>query len=208
MELSEDRKNRFKSVIAKRQYDLTVVLENVHDPHNIGAILRTCDSVGITEIFVIYTDPRLQERGLEIGYKSSSGTKQWIDVHYFENIADCLNVVKEKYKHIYGTCITTESQNLYHLDFSQSAALLFGNEHSGISKEASEFIDTNFLIPQYGFVRSLNISVACAVSLYEVQRQRKAAGKYDQSFGSRNNDLLLYQKYEQIHWDKKLLREE
>ncbi|MEL6123159.1 MAG: RNA methyltransferase [Bacteroidota bacterium] len=203
MDILPQREHRFKDVIASRQYDLTVVLENVHDPHNIGAVLRTCDSVGISEIYIIYTEPNLIARGIEVGYKSSSGSTKWIDIHYYTDLKKGMDQVKEKYTSIYGTKIQEDSGSLYDLDLTESVALLFGNEHSGISDEAAGYINSNFLIPQHGFVRSLNISVACAVTLYEAQRQRLADGRYGRPFGTDKRDHLLYEKYlEQHHLTK------
>lgn len=203
MDILEKRIDRFKDVISKRQYDLTIILENVHDPHNIGAVLRTCDSVGIGEIFIIYTDKVLQERGVEVGDKSSSGAKQWIDIHYFEDVASCMKIVKKKYSNIYSTKLGEDSKNLYELKLSKSCALLFGNEHKGVSAKASKYVDSNFIIPQHGFVKSLNISVACAVALYEAQRQRFKKGMYDKRYEDNISDNLLLEKYKKTHRDKK-----
>ncbi len=203
IDIRERRLDRMKSVIAKRQYDLTVVLENVHDPHNIGAVLRTCDSVGINEIYVLNTDERLMKKGLQIGSNSSSGANQWIKVNYFEDVEKCYTRVKEHFKSIYGTAIGPKSVGLYELELTQSCALLFGNEHEGISDESMGYVDQNFLIPQYGFVKSLNISVACAVSLYEVARQRVTSEAYNRSFGDHENDALLLETFIKIHKQKK-----
>ena len=208
MKLTEERIKRFESVISNRQYDLTIILENVHDPHNIGAVLRTCDSIGIREIFVIYTDPRLMERGIEIGHKSSSGANHWIDINYFEDVHECMKHVKLNYHRIIGTSLTDESASLYEVDFSTSCAILFGNEHSGISEEALPYIDIPMLIPQHGFVKSLNISVACAVTLYECQRQRLKQGRYSRPFGEDARDEAMFRDYENKHWVKKFNRDD
>jgi len=204
MDILEKRIDRFKAVISKRQYDLTIILENVHDPHNIGAVLRTCDSVGINEIFIIYTDERLQERGLEVGHKSASGAKQWITIHYFEDVDSCITAVKKKYDSIYSTKLGASSKSLYDLTLYKSCALLFGNEHDGVSEQANKYVDANFLIPQHGFVQSLNISVACAVALYEAQRQRLEKGMYDSNYGEREGDSEMLELYTNIHREKKL----
>ena len=87
--MTPEREEKFEKVVAQRQFDLTVILENVHDPHNIGAVLRSCDSVGIREIFVLYTDDKLTEEKLTIGKKSSSGARKWVDVHYFTDVEKC-----------------------------------------------------------------------------------------------------------------------
>ena len=178
MSITEKRDEKFRRVASMRQVDLTVVLENVHDPHNIGAVMRTCDSVGIGEIYVVNTDERLQDKRMFFGKASASGTRKWITVHYFENLAQCMNEVKNKFSQVFATRLSADAISLYEIDFQSSTALVFGNEHDGISDEMAQLCTGNFIIPQYGMVESLNISVACAVSLYEALRQRNAAGLY------------------------------
>ncbi len=204
IDITEERLERFKKVIGARQLDLTIILEDVHDPHNIGAVLRTCDSVGIHEIYVIYNDPRLQERGVTVGHKSASGAKQWIDIHYFEDVDVCIQEVRSKYSTIYGTHLDQQAQNLYDLDLSASCALAFGNEHAGLSAALTQHLDANFVIPQHGFVKSLNISVACAVSLYEAQRQRLVHDKYQGNFGTRDIHHEMLANYRETHTNKKI----
>jgi tRNA (guanosine-2'-O-)-methyltransferase len=176
--LRAERKERLASVAARRQPNLTVVLENVHDPHNIGAVLRSCDSVGIREIFVLYTEPSLDQERIEIGKNASSGARKWIDIHLYHDVASCFAHVQQKYDHIWATHLGEQAVDLYEIDFTQSVALLFGNEHDGVSEASLQFATGNFLIPQMGMVQSLNISVACAVTLYEALRQRRAADMY------------------------------
>jgi tRNA (guanosine-2'-O-)-methyltransferase len=203
MEIFPRRLEKLKDVARQRQYDLTVILENVHDPHNIGAVLRTCDSVGVNEIYILNTDERLANKNVTVGHKSASGSRQWIDIRYFESLEECMNAVKSQYSHIYGTAIGQDSISLYDLNLSSSCALLFGNEHEGISQQALSYVDQNFLIPQHGFVQSLNISVACAVSLYEACRQREMEGAYSKPFGLIPQHTATYDKYVDIHKQKK-----
>lgn len=204
MHIFPERIERIKNTVRSRQHDLTVVLENVHDPHNIGAVLRSCDAVGVYEIYIIYTDPLLIERGLDIGRNSASGSLQWITVHYFTALDQAFAAINSKYDIVYGTVMQDNSKNLYELKLDTSAALFFGNEHAGISPEAQKYIHTNFIIPQHGFVRSLNISVACAVTLYEAQRQRLTSHRYDRPMGDDPRDTALYEHYIEIHKNKKL----
>lgn len=179
MKITPQRRARFREVVANRQFDLTVILENVHDPHNIGAVLRSCDSVGIREIYVLYTEPELQKLDkLEMGRRTSSGARKWVDVLFYTDPGACFERVRRHYASIWATHLNAESHDLYDLELTGSVALLFGNEHDGLSKEALSFADGNFTIPQMGMVKSLNISVACAVTLYEALRQRRSAGFY------------------------------
>ncbi len=173
-----ERYERIRSVVERRQGNLTVVLENVHDPHNIGAVMRSCESVGLVEIFVLYTEPELTEERLTLGKKTSAGARKWVDVNYYTDVEACFAHVRSKYDTVLGTHLGEEAVELYDLDLTRSVALVFGNEHAGISEAVLKHCDGNFIIPQMGFVQSLNISVACAVTLYEALRQRRAAGFY------------------------------
>ncbi len=177
--MTEERLNRIKEVALNRQNDLTVVLNNVHDPHNIGAVLRTCDSVGIKEIYALFTDDRIGEENLILGKNSASSARKWVDVYMYRDSQKCFADLKKKYDLIFGTHLGTESVSLYSLNLSKSVALVFGNEHSGIDEDVLQYLDGNFVIPQYGMVKSLNISVSVAITLYETLRQREINGSYN-----------------------------
>lgn len=181
IEMTPKRTQKFQNVANRRQGNLTVILENVHDTHNIGAVLRSCDSVGIDEIFILYTDPHLTPNNIKLGKRTSAGARKWVTVHQYSDVEKCFKKIKEKYKKVYATHLNADSVGLYDLDLSQSVALLFGNEHYGVSEAALAHVDGNFIIPQVGMVESLNISVACAVSLYEALRQRQEKGFYEEN---------------------------
>lgn len=197
--LTPERISRIQEVASKRQHDLTVVLENVHDPHNLGAVLRTCDSVGIYNIYIIYTEEGLQKRGVQPGHKSASGSRKWVNLHYFTDLNQAIQTIKQKYHRLMGALIGPTSQDLYEVDWCGPAALVFGNEHTGLSHEIQPHLDGNFMIPQVGFVKSLNISVACAVGLYEVYRQRYFQGQYQRKFGDLTTDVTLSEDYVRRH---------
>ena len=174
--MTNERRQKIEAVLSKRQNDLTVVLENVFDPHNISAVMRSCDAVGVQEIFVLNSKiPRHKKWGA----RSSSSAAKWLTIHQFENEEDCFNELRKKYSTILTTHLSGDAVSLYQLDLSKPTALVFGNEHSGVSEEVRKLADGNFIIPQTGMIRSLNISVACAVSLYEAFRQKQLAGHYD-----------------------------
>lgn len=181
--MTPKRFQKIKQVAALRQHDLTVVLENVRDQHNIGAVLRSCDSIGIKEIFILYSEPGLREKeAIKIGKRTSAGSRRWVDVHYFTDVAACFEAVKKRYARVLSTHLDESSKSLYELDLTTSTAFLFGNEQTGLSQEALSFSDGNFIVPQVGMVESLNISVACAVTLYETLRQRQSSGLYPTDF--------------------------
>lgn len=183
--VNEGRAEKIKALVARRQ-QLTVILENVHDPHNIGAVLRSCDAVGVPEVFILYTEQSHNYHQRYIGTNTASGAKKWVKAWYFDDLDKCFEAVRQKYKKVYGTFLGHDSVSLYSLDLTESVALMFGNEHAGISGEAVQKLDGNFIIPQYGMVQSLNISVACAVSLFEASRQRSAAGMYEGPYNPGN----------------------
>jgi len=180
---------RLTSVLNKRQDDITVVLENVYDPHNISAVMRTCDAVGVQEIFILNTKiPRHKKWGA----KSSSSAAKWSTVHQFDDAGQCFSSLRKRYSSILTTYLGNDSIGLHQLDLTKSIALVFGNEHSGVSDEIRQLADGNFVIPQAGIIRSLNISVACAVTLYEAYRQKILAGHYEHKKldDARYNELL------------------
>lgn len=191
--MKPERVAKIKSVIRQSQPDLTVVLENIFDPLNISAVLRSCDAVGVREVFVVYTKPYLDKRGLVLGKRTSGGAFKWIDVYVFEDLAECFRRVKERYGRVLATALGEKSQTLYEMDLTVPTALLFGNEDDGLSPEALAYADGNFLVPQVGFAESLNISVACAVTLFEAMRQRNAKGMYDAAskLGAAQQELLF-----------------
>ena len=194
--ITDERAEKLRSLAANRQEDLTLILENIYDPHNLGAVLRTCDSVGISEVYALYTIESAEILNKISGHKSSSGAKKWVDVHVFDDAQKCFEAVRKKYDLIFGTHLATDSIGLYDLDLSKSIALVFGNEHRGMSEDALALVDGNFIIPQSGLTKSLNISVACAVSLYEAKRQRIGKGRYGQPFDENNSyQMELYRKY-------------
>lgn len=177
--MNRDREQKLRTVIRQSQPDLTVILENIFDPLNVSAVLRSCDAVGVREVFVVYTRQYLGKRGLVLGKRTSAGTFKWIDVYVFEDLEECFRRVRERYGRILTTGLGAGSASVYELDLAQPTALLFGNEDEGVSPEAVALADGNFTIPQAGFAESLNISVACAVTLFEARRQRATQGFYD-----------------------------
>jgi tRNA (guanosine-2'-O-)-methyltransferase len=174
--MTPEREEKLLSVLNKRQNDITIVLENVFDPHNISAVMRTCDAVGVQEIYVLNTKIARHKKW---GAKSSSSAVKWLTVYQFENNEECFAALRKKYPKILTTHLSADAVSLHSIKFTDPLALVFGNEHSGVSDEVRDMADGNFLIPQVGIIRSLNISVACAVTLYEAFRQKNNAGHYD-----------------------------
>ncbi len=165
----------------RRQTGLTVVLENIHDDHNIGAVLRTCDAVGISEIFVLHSEIGLRRKNIVLGKRTSAGARRWVDAWFYRDVETCFQQVRKDYDYVFGTAIGAQAKALYELDLTKSVALVFGNERDGLSQATLDHCDGNFLIPMMGFVQSLNVSVACAVTLFEALRQRRELDYYGEA---------------------------
>lgn len=173
---TERRHARIRSVLARRQPDLTVVLENVHDPHNVSAILRSCDAVGVLRAHAVYSIEEPPPG--TFARQTSASAAKWVDVERHRSIADCYERLRGEGFSILVTSIGPDSRLLYEWDLSEPVAIVVGNEMRGVSTEARDHADGAIQIPMAGMVESLNVSVACAVCLYEAFRQRTVAGEY------------------------------
>jgi tRNA (guanosine-2'-O-)-methyltransferase len=181
-------------VVLKRQLSLKIILENIHDPHNVSAIFRTCDAAGIPKVSLLYNI----EPFPKIGKKSSASSFKWIEKEKFKSVEECYKQLRlEGYK-IYASSISEGAKDLYQIDFTENSAIVMGNEHRGVSKEAEDLADERFFIPMHGMVQSLNVSVSAAITIYEALRQRTIKGMYDKS-------ELTKEKIEEwiIKWSKK-----
>jgi len=156
---------------------MTVVMEDIHDPHNVSAILRSADAVGIMEIQLLY----INEQFPKLGKKSSASAVKWVPRRKFKSVKECYDQLHEDGFTIYATQIAEHAKSIYQIDCTNNIAFVFGNEHRGVSDEAAELADGLVQIPMMGMIQSLNVSVACAVTLYEAFRQRSVAGMYDTS---------------------------
>lgn len=185
------RKKKILSVATKRQKTLTVVLENIHDPHNVSAIFRTCDAVGVSEVSLIYNE----EKFPRIGKKSSASAYKWVEKEKYKTVKECYDDLHKSGYKIFATSLNAK-KNFYDLDLTKKCAIVLGNEHRGTSKEAEDLADEKFIIPMQGMVQSLNVSVAAAVILFEAMRQRINKGMYDKSEYSKKEleELINYWK--------------
>ncbi len=170
---SEDtaRLRKIKRVMENRQEGI-IVLENIADPHNAAAVWRTAEAFGFQKIYLVYS----KEKAInpkKIGKASSASANKWLSFTTFRNTDECYKKLhKDGYK-IYATVLDKEATNLQSSDFNlQKIAMVFGNEHRGLSEEAIKGADEKIYIPMKGMVQSLNISVTAAILMYEVDRQR------------------------------------
>ena len=168
------RYHRIKQVLEKRQPDLTILTEDVHKPHNLSAIIRTCDSVGILDVHSINKiedSPTFSQ--------VSQGSDKWVFLHTHSNIKTAINYLKNENFKIYAAHFSDKSVDYRDIDYTQPTAILLGAEKWGVSEEAANLVDGHIIIPMLGMVQSLNVSVAAAVILFEAQRQRLAKKMYE-----------------------------
>jgi tRNA (guanosine-2'-O-)-methyltransferase len=174
------REERIRKVMEARQKGLIIVLEDVHDPHNIGAVMRSAEAFGVGEVWVVYEkEPYVNVR--RVGRHSSSSANKWLTIKFFRSTKACMTALKRKKYTSYATVLHQKrSKSIFTTAFKEkNIALLFGNEHRGLSPHAIERADKLLLIPMRGFVESLNISVTAGILLFEATRQRsqKKTGK-------------------------------
>lgn len=172
---TEKRQEKILSVINHRQPSLRIVFENIWDPHNVSAVLRTCDAAGIPKVSLLYNI----EPFPKFGKKSSASAFKWIEKEKYKSVNECYSKLKEEGFTIFASTLGSDAVDLYDLDFTGKSAIVVGNENRGLSDEAIALADKRFYIPMFGMVQSLNVSVACAIIIYEAVRQRRKAGLYD-----------------------------
>ncbi len=173
---TEERLNKLKGVAARRQAGLTVLIEDVFDPHNLGAIARSCDAFGIQELNVIFeTHPEFDPK--EVGKNSSTATNKWLNFRVHRGSEQALRALKSEGWHIVAAALEPNAESIFDADLSQpQLALMFGNEKAGLSAKALGLADRIVKIPMRGIAQSLNVSVSAALLIYEATRQRRKQG--------------------------------
>ena len=169
---TEQRVNKLKRVAEARQAGVTVVIEDVYDPHNLGAISRSCDAFGIQQINVIFeTHPAYDPK--EVGKNSSTATNKWLDYRIHRGTEKALKTLKAEGWELVAAALDPAAESIYKADLClPRIALLFGNEKTGLSATALALADRKIMIPMRGIAQSMNVSVSAALCIYEVTRQR------------------------------------
>ena len=170
MPLLPRRFERLKSVLNKRISDLTVLIENVEKPHNLSAIIRSCDAVGVLEAYAIFN----KEKFLTFN-STAQGSQKWVKVNQYKETTEAIKVLKKKGFKLYGTNLNPKSIDYRKCNFNGPTAFVLGAEKWGISEEATSLVDKHIHIPMRGMVESLNVSVAASALLFEAIRQRQVA---------------------------------
>ena len=160
-------------MLATRQPDLTVCLEQVHKPHNVSAIIRTADAVGVHQVHAVWPTTRMRTL-----VSSAAGSNSWVNVQTHRTIGDAVTHLKGQGMQILATNLSARAVDFREVDYTRPTCVLLGQEKTGITEEALALADQDIIIPMIGMVQSLNVSVASALILYEAQRQRQNAGLY------------------------------
>lgn len=172
---TEHRIRRIREVLKKRQDDLTLVINNIHDAHNVSAILRSCDAFGIPRVHLLYTSNVFPD----LGKKSSASAKKWVERLNYQSLPDLLSFLLSQGLNPVRTGFSSAAVPVHEWDFTKPTAVILGNEHSGVEEGLQRAVEHELYIPMQGMVQSLNVSVAAAIILYEAHRQRSQAGYYD-----------------------------
>ena len=181
--MNSQRYARIREMLARRQPDLTVCMEEVHKPHNVSAIVRTADAVGVHEVHAVWPSTRMRPMA------SAAGSNSWLQV----TIGDAVGYLKGQGMQILATNLSDTSVDFREIDYTRPTCILMGQEKTGITQEALALADQDIIIPMIGMVQSLNVSVASALILYEAQRQRQNAGMYQ-----RENSMLPVEEQQRL----------
>lgn len=173
--MTPQRHQRIRQMLATRQPSLTVCLEQVHKPHNVSAIIRTADAVGVHDVHAIWPYTKMKTL-----VSAAAGSNSWVQVKTHPDINSAVEQLKGEGMQILATNLSDKAVDFRQIDYTKPTCILLGQEKTGISDEALALADEHIIIPMIGMVQSLNVSVAAAVILYEAQRQREMAGMYQQ----------------------------
>lgn len=175
LQVKTQRLAKIMSVLQRRQTNLTVLAENVHKPHNLSAIMRSCDAVGIGTVHAINPTG-----GVPVYSDTSASADKWVQLQVHSNVNAAVDVLRGQGMQVLAAHLSDRAVDYREVDYTRPTALLLGNEKDGVSQRAGSLADRHVIIPMLGMVQSLNVSVAAAVILFEAQRQRLEAGFYAQ----------------------------
>ncbi|HCI71870.1 MAG TPA: rRNA methyltransferase [Balneola sp.] len=199
--ISEARWKRMNEVLDLRTQHITVVLEDIYQPHNASAVLRSCDGFGIQDVHVIETNNEF-----DASSEVTIGADQWLSIHRYnkpkaDNVSKCFSTLKEKGYQIVATTPHENDHNLDELDISKPTALVFGTELEGVTAQVLEQADSFVKIPMSGFSESFNISVSAAICLYDTStRLRNTVSRSDWGLSEERREELL------LEWVKQSIK--
>ena len=158
--ITDKRLAKMNKVLDQRLNKLTIVLDNVFDPHNISAVLRSCEAFGIQDVHIIETIEKFK-----VNQEVSHKCEKWLSLHIWKDFKQCADFLKQKKFKLYSTCFADDAVSIHNIPINNPIAIVVGNEHRGVDSEITNLCDGKVIIPMHGFVQSLNVSVASAVAL-------------------------------------------
>ena len=171
--VSEERLNKMKRILNTRQDTLRVFMDYVYSPHNLSAIVRTCDAVNVGKLYYRH------QKQVKLNNEITMGAHKWIFHEYIDDIEKFYKDIKSQGYQVVVTLLDEDTVDFREVDYTKPTLIVLGNEVDGASETSIKYADKKVIIPMYGMSQSLNVSVANAVILYEAQRQRAAKGMYD-----------------------------
>ena len=171
--MSPERYARIRDFLSLRQPSLTLCLEQLHKPHNVSAIVRSCDAVGVYEVHAVW------DKKPDIRKSTAMGSENWVYTKEHLCIEDAVSHLKTQKMQVLVTNLSENAVDFRDIDYTLPTAIILGQEKYGATQEAIAAADQDIIIPMVGMVQSLNVSVAAALILYEAQRQRQLAGMYN-----------------------------
>lgn len=169
--LTEERKEKFKKILALRTHHITIAMEDVYQLHNTSAVMRSCEVFGVQGLHVIE-----QKFGKRIDREIAMGAQKWVDVHRYNSISNCMETLRNQGYQIIATTPHNDSCFLHEFDISKRSAIFFGTEKEGLSPEIMEQADGFLKIPMVGFTESLNISVSAAIVIQDLTTRLRQSG--------------------------------
>jgi len=194
--VSENKQNLIEKVLSERTKHFTVVLEDLFDPHNVSAVIRTCDCFGIQDLYITQ---RLHE--YNVNPKIVRGASKWVTLHKFEEKAnstkECFAQLRKEGYRIVGTTPDANNASIEEMDIDDKTAMVFGTELNGLSEFAKEEVDELVHIPMYGFTESFNISVSAALIIQTLVRRLKES-EIEWELSAAEKSLLKLEWYKRI----------
>ena len=173
--MTPQRFKKLQAILQRRQLDLTVLMDNVHKPHNLSAIVRSCDAVGVHHVHAV-----TRVKAFKTDKDITSGAGKWVNIHKHAELEDAVAQLRKQNMQILAAHLSEDAVNFREVDYTRPTAIVLGTELYGVSTQGQDLADRHIVIPMLGMIDSLNVSVAAALILFEAQRQRQAKGMYEQ----------------------------
>ncbi len=179
MTMTDSRKEKITTCLNQRQEGV-IILEDIHDPHNAAAVLRSVDAFGFQKVYFIFSEEKSFNPS-KVGKLSSASANKWLSFKFFSTPQACVDDLQSNGFLLYGTALNKASIELSQCNFTQQSkiAIAFGNEHRGLSNTLIDLMDHTVILPMYGMVQSLNLSVTASLLMYEINRQRLTVNRKD-----------------------------